>query len=98
MSNINEYSRTKWVRIRFVSRNHAIILEDNSNSSCFQSYNSIVAKCEHGKYTLGIHWNYSATTIRNLLQHYIPSTIATNKKELQQAIDDGTVLFDSNLI
>lgn len=85
-------------KVNFVSPNHAIILEDNSNNHSFQSYNSIVAKCEHGHYTLWIHWDYSPTTIRNLLQHYIPSTIATNKKELQKAIDNGTVIYNPELI
>ena len=83
-------------KVKFTAPNHCIIA--TGNNTVFQSYQSIVAKCDSGKYTVGRDWDYSNTTKRHLFNDYIPSYIASNSKEMREAIEEWTVIYDENLI
>jgi hypothetical protein len=73
-------------KVKFTAPNHCIIAM--GSDTVFQSYNSIVAKCDNGKYTLGRDWDYSNTTLRHLCADYIPSYIAYDKKSMLKAIKE----------
>lgn len=82
--------------------NQFIITSDNFN--VFQSYDSIIAV--HSKnddvLVLGCRWDYSATTLRHLyifLDKYTNISIygSNKKKAIKKLINDGSILYDSNL-
>lgn len=66
-----------------------------------QSYKSIVAKWDTEKQvlTLGHDWSYSMTTIIHIgiFMNHITNRKEHGRKEIQKAIDDGRITYDSNM-
>lgn len=78
--------------------NHIVLTADDA--IYFQSYDSIVAKySKDGVLTLGCDWNYSRTTIKHLsrfIREYTNKNIQ-GIKEIEQAIENGRILYDSDM-
>jgi|APSaa5957512576_1039674.scaffolds.fasta_scaffold104543_2 hypothetical protein len=73
--------------------NHFIIIK--GGSTYLQSYNSIVAKIDNfsNEVTLGIDWDYSATTLKHLKTFL---EINDSKKWINEAIDNGVYNYENN--
>lgn len=92
MLDINKIKK-RMTRVVPFSNNHFIIRTELG--ALFQSYESIVAfKPSSGDTaTIGRHWNYSSATVRNL-----GKWLGMSGKEIKQAIKDGSLIYDEELI
>ena len=92
MLDINKIKK-RMTRVVPFSNNHFIIRTELG--ALFQSHESIVAfKPSSGDtVTIGRHWNYSSTTVRNL-----GKWLGMSGKEIKQAIKDGSLVYDEELI
>lgn len=93
---------------QFYNKNQLIIKD--KGVIYFQSYDSMIAKIEHGTLTLGIDWDYSKTTLKHLylfindylLSYYIDEKIekamnSNNKRKALQSLLNNHIYYDENL-
>lgn len=89
-------------------RNQFVIIDDENNTTYFQSYESTVAKITDNGLTLGSDWDYSVTTLKWLYvfireygyKYYAAIEEKYNKvckSTIQKAIDDDLINYDYNL-
>jgi hypothetical protein len=72
----------------------------------FQSYSSMIAKCDGAKLTLGANWDCSITTMKHLYAWldgncgWFISTLprkASKRATIQHAIDTGLIQYDGGM-
>lgn len=73
----------------------------------FQSYESLIAEVEiGGSVVLGRHWDYSRTTMKHLnafLREHAYFTFESvdyevNAKNIRKLIDNGTILYNAEMV
>ena len=93
---------------QFYNKNQFLIID--KDVKYFQSYNSMIAKIEHGTLTLGIDWDYSKTTLKHLylfindylLKYFIDEKIekamkSNNKRKAIELLLNNHIYYDECL-
>jgi hypothetical protein len=89
----------------FYNKNQFVIYGDGSIT--FQSYDSTIAIIKNNKITLGLHWDYSNTTLKHLylfLNDYYYSLYqkimnSNNKrKAIQKMIDNNLINYNESMV
>ena len=95
---------------QFYNKNQFRIYGEGKN--IFQSYDSTIAIIEKGMLILGLHWDYSKTTLKHLYlflnnyyfgidnKKYIYEALHSNnkRKAIQNLIDNNIIVYDKDLI
>ena len=80
--------------VSIMANNQYIV--NTSKGAYFQSYNSLIGfePNDGSTPTLTSKWDYSATTLKYTKQ-FLGTT--ASKKQIQQMIDEGSIILDDNL-
>lgn len=95
---------------QFYNKNQFRIYGEGKN--IFQSYDSTIAIIEEGMLILGLHWDYSKTTLKHLYMflsdyyfeidnyNHISKALHSNnkRKAIQNLIDNNIIVYDESLI
>jgi len=93
---------------QFYNKNQFLIID--KGVKYFQSYDSMIAKIEHGTLTLGMDWDYSKTTLKHLylfindylLKYFIDEKIekamkSNNKRKAIELLLNNHIYYDECL-
>lgn len=99
----------KYMKVEQLENKNQFVIY-TGDARIFQSYNSVIAIYEREKpLLLGKDWDYSKTTLKHLyifLEHYVYCDIWDNRikycknkrKAIQEAINEGLIKYDEELI